>query len=78
MGAAYLLGKGVRRDERNAAQWLRRAAEQGEPGAQFLLGHLYMQGLGLPKDAREGTAWIRKADERGVNGIRQAMNLLEK
>lgn len=34
-------------DIQNAVLWLRKAAEQGHPEAQYRIGHCYMHGLGL-------------------------------
>ena len=42
-------------------------AEQGNPGAQILLGSMYADGKGVPKDDRQAVAWYRKAAEQGVD-----------
>jgi TPR repeat protein len=39
MGIAFSKGLGVERDEKNAAMWLRRAAE-GVPEAQYAYGRM--------------------------------------
>ena len=47
-------------DYKEAAKWLRKAAEQGHAEAQYLLGSLYEEGEGVPRaieglsDAGEG------------------------
>jgi TPR repeat protein len=46
----YLSGRGVPQDFVTAAMWFRRAADQGEDTAQFLLGMLYQMGNGVPQD----------------------------
>lgn len=46
---------------------LRRAAEHGDPSAQYLLGVLYQTGDGVPKDKAAGAAWVRKAAEQGFS-----------
>jgi localization factor PodJL len=43
-------GRGVPRDERQAAYWLELAAKQGLPPAQFRLGSYYEKGIGVKKD----------------------------
>lgn len=44
---------------------LRRAAEQGDPEAQFQLGGLYERGNGVPEDVAEAAAWYRRAADQG-------------
>jgi uncharacterized protein len=41
-----------------AAAWYRRAAEQGDFGAQFALGSLYYNGKGLAQDYAEAYVWL--------------------
>jgi len=43
-------GRGVPRDERQAAYWLALAAKQGLAPAQFRLGGYYEKGIGVKKD----------------------------
>jgi localization factor PodJL len=43
-------GRGVPRDERQAAYWLELAAKQGSAPAQFRLGGYYEKGIGVKKD----------------------------
>ena len=54
-------GLGVTQDYAIAADWLHRAAEQGEPTAQFLLGLLFDKGFGVPKDWVEAEVWLSLA-----------------
>jgi TPR repeat protein len=58
-------GDGVPQDYAQAAFWYRKAAEQGQVGAQFLLGYLYHKGQGVPQDDTQAAAWYRKAAEQG-------------
>ena len=44
---------------------LRKAAEQGNAGAQNKLGFMYMRGEGLPEDDAQAVSWFRKAAEQG-------------
>jgi TPR repeat protein len=48
-------------DYREAAEWVRRAAEQAIPRAQLDLGHLYEQGKGVPLDYISAYAWYKTA-----------------
>lgn len=50
-------------DFRQAAEWLRLAAEQGAMLAQFELGDLYFRGDGVEQDFAVAAAWRRRALE---------------
>jgi uncharacterized protein len=53
LGSMYLKGRGVSQNDFEAAKWLRKAAEQGDPWsqtAQSVLGTLYEDGHGVPQD----------------------------
>jgi TPR repeat protein len=65
LGMMYSDGRGVARDDAEAAKWYRKAAEQGNAGAQFSLGYLYSTGEGVPLDSVESAKWFRKAAEQG-------------
>ena len=41
---------GLPRDDKQAAEWYRKAAEQGVAEAQVNLGNLYLAGRGVPRD----------------------------
>ncbi len=43
----YENGRGVAQDYAEAARWYRKAAEQGDAGAQHNLGLLYAKGVGV-------------------------------
>ncbi len=62
----YLNGQGVARDNAEAAKWYRKAAEQGDAGAQFNLGVMYGGGQGVPQDYAEAVKWFRKAADQGT------------
>jgi len=51
LGVMYLYGECTEKDESKAAEWFRRAAEQGLPGAQMTLGMLYENGQGVQRKA---------------------------
>lgn len=65
LGEMYRLGRGVPKDEQQAAEWWRKAGEQGDTYAQTKLGMAYILGRGVPKDEQQGIAWFRKAAEQG-------------
>ena len=56
-------------DDKEAAKWYRKAAEQGNAYGQQELGVMYSEGEGVEKDAKEAVKWYRKAAEQGnANG----------
>jgi len=55
---------GVPRDNAEAMNWLRKAAEKN-PEAQATLGWAYSHGLDVAKDDAEAVTWYRKAAEQG-------------
>ena len=65
LGLMHESGEGVPPDPARAAEWYRRAAEQGYDPAQYALANLYRAGRGVPKDEEEAAYWYRAAAERG-------------
>jgi Sel1 repeat len=61
VGEMYEKGLGVQPDYGRAAEWYRKAAEQGYARAQMNFGYLYEKGLGVEKDPMTASAWYRKA-----------------
>ena len=59
------IGQGIRQDNTEAANWYRKAAEQGVVGAQYNLGTMYVFGQGVAKDYAEAVKWFRKAADQG-------------
>ena len=48
-----------------AAEWYRKAAEQGDADAQLMLGVMYELGQGVPQDYAQAAEWYRRAAEQG-------------
>ena len=61
----YYYGEGVPKDFAAAAQWFRKAADQGNDVAQAELGVMYYYGEGVPKDFAAAAQWYRKAADQG-------------
>ena len=49
-----------------AAQWLGRAAGNGNADAQRLLGRMYALGQGVPKNAAAAERWLGKAAAQSI------------
>ena len=73
LGLWYYEGgnEAVERDYAKAAEWFRKAAEQGHAGAQYKLGDCYHYGDGIAQDLSvadrqaEAVEWYRKAADSG-------------
>jgi TPR repeat protein len=61
LAEAYETGSGVPANDELAAQWCRKAAEQGYARAQNHLGTMYRMGIGVEKNKEEAVNWYRKA-----------------
>lgn len=59
-----------------AAEYYRKAAEQGNIGAQVNLGVLYKNGKGVKQDNIEAERWFRKAAEQGDANAQFNMGIL--
>ena len=73
LGLRYLHGEGAAPDQLQAAQWVRRAAEQHDALAQYWMGSLYEQGEGVAADSAEAVRWYEAA---AAQGNRKAMHAL--
>ncbi|MGL6175739.1 MAG: tetratricopeptide repeat protein, partial [Vibrionaceae bacterium] len=73
---SWLRPTGAREDGNHdglAADWLRRAAEQGHAEAQYALGMWYAYGRGVEQDLQQAYAWLSTA---AVAGQAQAIGEL--
>ncbi len=61
----YAIGEGVPRDYAEAVKWSRMAAEQGQAGAQVVLGNAYSNGWSIDKDDAKAVEWWRRAANQG-------------
>lgn len=58
-------------------KWYRKAAEQGDPDAQYNLGMCYAKGNGVNKDIPEAIKWYRQAAKKGNEKAQYAIKQLE-
>jgi TPR repeat protein len=65
LGTCYSSGLGVTQNYTKAAEWYRKAAEQGVAGAQVNLGGCYYNGTGVARDYVEAVRWYKKAAIQG-------------
>jgi hypothetical protein len=62
-------------DFTRAAEWYRRAAEQGLPSAQFNVGYGYAYGIGVEKDEAEAARWFERAATAGHGMAQESLGL---
>lgn len=65
LASAYYNGRGIAKNDREAAVWVSRAAGLGHAAAQYNLALLYGKGEGVPKNEAEMVYWCRLAADRG-------------
>jgi TPR repeat protein len=65
VGVMYELGQGVAQDYAQALAWYRKAADQGNAGAQINLGDMYRDGHGVPQDYVRAHMWYNLAASQG-------------
>ena len=65
LGLLYLLGKGVQKNMKKAAHWLRIAADHGETDAMLNYGMMLFNGDGIKADKWEGRNYVMTAAEKG-------------
>lgn len=63
----------MKQDFAEAAKWLRLAAVQDSPDAEYTLGRIYLNGVGVEENRDEGLKLIRESAE---HGSREAKALL--
>ena len=76
LGGRYYAGRGVERDDAQAARWIRRAAEQGYAPAQYNLGLLHFRNRGVAGSDAEAARWYRAAAEQGYAPAQAALGYL--
>lgn len=65
IGFQYEKGIGVRQSYGDAANWYRKAADQGDSRSMKNLGQLYELGLGVPEDWVRAAKWYQKSADKG-------------
>lgn len=78
LGAMLSAGRGVAKDDAEAARWYRLSAEQGLPMAQASLGACYLHGLGVEKDSVQAHAWLTRSVAGGFERVKPVLAQLEK
>jgi len=61
LASAYFAGRGVTRDEKQAAYWYEKAANSGDPAAQLQIGFFYEAGIGVERNPAKAALWFQRA-----------------
>lgn len=61
LGYAYLMGKGVNKDQDKAVSLFKLASEKNEPMAQYLLGECCLNGWGILENRDNAIEWYTKS-----------------
>jgi hypothetical protein len=56
-------------------RWYKKAADQGDAGAQNSLGVAYFTGKGVPQDYAEAFRWYKKAADQGDAGAQNSLGV---
>ena len=65
LGVMYIGGIGVEQNNTKGYEYIKTAADQSDPKAQYTLGALYYLGAGVTKDLNEAFYWLNLASEQG-------------
>jgi class 3 adenylate cyclase len=76
LGKAIRDGRGIERDEEQAAQWFARAAAQGLAKAQRHLGTRYGEGQGVARDPILAVKWLTLAADQGLVTAQNALTAI--
>lgn len=67
--AGDIASEGVKQDYTAAAEWISKAAEQGDGEAQLILGSMYAEGVGVKQVSLKAAARYPKASEQGACAV---------
>ena len=65
MASCYFSGRGLTKDEKEAARYYKLAADQGHADAQCCLGVSFANGAGVPKNVQEAARYYKLAADQG-------------
>jgi hypothetical protein len=65
LGMMYAYGRGCKKNESSAREWLEKAANSGHSLAQSRLGIMLARGIGIKKSEQEGAKWLKNAAHNG-------------
>ena len=69
----YIRGDGLKRSNKLALYWLKKASKEEHSLSQFTLGRIYFEGIIVQKNYQKSLKWYKKA---AMNGHKKAQNNL--
>ena len=69
----YFQGQGLDLDPAEGFRWFQKAAQQGLPAAQAMVGAIYLDGNVTGQDRARGLGWLRQAASRGLKEAQQVL-----
>ncbi len=78
MCLAYCYAEGlctVSKNPSKALKLMSKAAERGEPEAQWAVGEYYLRGFGVERNYSEAIKWLRKSVEQGHPGAMETLGM---
>lgn len=76
LGVKYLLGRGVKQDNKRAFYYFSEAASKGDPVAQNELAYMYAAGKGTPRNYGKAFIYYRQAADHGLISAQYNLGLL--
>ena len=73
----YTEGVGVAKNEKEGADWIRKAAQQGVAEAQYVMGLMYAHGNGVTANGPLAYAYMILASSNGVEDAQKDSEALE-
>lgn len=73
----YCYGEGMEKDFAKGAEWLTKAALQGNAPAQYNLGRMYQWDKGVEKDLQQARFWFQKAIDNGHEKAKEALTKIK-
>lgn len=67
LGSCYILGQGLKQNNKKGLQWCQKAAQQGLDEAQHFLGEAYYKGEIVKKDYKKAVYWWTLSAEQNHN-----------
>lgn len=76
IGEKYLLGRGVKQDNKRAFYYFSQAAAKGDLVAQNELGFMYAAGKGTPRNYGKAFVYYHQAASKGLSSAQYNLGLL--
>lgn len=76
--AQLMVGKIIKNDPKQAVEYLKKAAEQRMPEAQYELGIIYLEGIGVPRHESMAIEYLEKSAAQGFADAQNRLGIYYK